>query len=147
MICTGTLFWIYIFIYFSDIHSTMSSQKWLTSHSEYENTSAGVGDSVARQAWDVRSTPTQCWLNVSNVDPQPNQPTTKHPCLTGKAAQFDIIIHTEVGPSEDHQLSVDDLLNLFTYFNDYMSLSIITIIINTIVINAWYLSQNNTSNL
>ena len=55
----------------------------------------------------------------------------------------------EVGPSEDHQLSVDDLINLFTYFNDYLSIliiTIITIIINSIVINAWYLSQNNTSN-
>ena len=29
--------YIYIFIYFSDIHSTMSSQKWLTSHSKYKN--------------------------------------------------------------------------------------------------------------
>ena len=72
----------------------------------------------------------------------------KHPCLTGKAAQFYIITHIEVGPSNDQQLSVDDLLNLFTYLNDYMSIliiTIITIIINTIVINAWYLSQNNTS--
>ena len=50
----------------------MSSQKWLTSHSKYKNTSAGVGDSV--------------------------------------------------GPSNDHQLSVDDLINLFTYFNEYMSI-------------------------
>ena len=91
----------------------MSSQKWLTSHSKYKNKSAGVGDSVATAP-------------------------TKHPCLTGKAAQFYIIIHTEVGPSEDHQLSVDDLINLFTYFNDYLSIliiTIITIIINTIVIN------------
>ena len=130
----------------------MSSQKWLTSHSKYKNTSAGVGDSVARQARDVRSTPTQCWPNVYDVDPPPNQPVidnmcyilhlltepaaTKHPCLTGKAAQFYIIIHNEVGPSEDHQLSVDYLINLFTYLNDYLSILIITIIINTIVINA-----------
>ena len=46
---------------------------------------------------------------------------TKHPCLTGKAAQFYIIIYTEVGPSDDHQLSVDDLINMFTYFNDYIN--------------------------
>ena len=46
--------YIYIFIYFSDIHSTMSSQKWLTSHSKYKNASAGVGDIMARQARDVR---------------------------------------------------------------------------------------------
>ena len=38
-----------------------------------------------------------------------------------KAAQFYIIIHTEVGPSKAHQLSVDDLINLFTYFNDYVN--------------------------
>ena len=54
----------------------------------------------------------------------------------------DIIIHTEVGPSNDHQLSVDDLINLFTNFNDYMSIliiTIITIIINTFVMHDIYL--------
>ena len=71
--------YIYIFIYFSDIHSTMFSQKWLTSHSKYKNTSAGVGDSVARQARDVLSTPTQCWPNVYDVDPPPNQPRPNTP--------------------------------------------------------------------
>ena len=109
---------LYIFIYFSDIHNTMSSQKWLTSHSKYKNTSAGVDDSVARQARDVRSTPTQCWPNVYDVEPTTEPAPTKHPCLTGQAAQFYITIHTEVGPSNDHQLSVNDLINLFTYFND-----------------------------
>ena len=86
----------------------MSNQKWLTSHSKYKNTSAGVGDSVARQARDVWSTPEQCWPNVYDVDPPPNQPRPNtQGCLTGKAAQFYIIIHTEVGPSNDHQLSVE----------------------------------------
>ena len=73
--------YIYIFTYFSDIHSTMSSQKWLTSHSKYRNTSAGVGDSVARQARDVLSTPTQCWSNVYDVDPPPNQPRPNTPAM------------------------------------------------------------------
>ena len=41
--------------------------------------SAGVGDSVARQARDVRSTPTQCWSNVYDVDPPPNQPRPNTP--------------------------------------------------------------------
>ena len=71
--------YIYIFIYFSDIDITLSSQKWLTSHSKHKNTSAGVGDSVARQARDVRSTPTECWPNVYDVDPPPNQPRPNSP--------------------------------------------------------------------
>ena len=64
----------YIFTYFSDTHSTMPSQKWLTSHSKYKNISAGVCDSAARQTRDVRPTSAQCWPNVYDVDPPPNQP-------------------------------------------------------------------------
>ena len=43
------------------------------------NISAGVGDSVARQARDVRSTPAQCWPNVYEVNPPPNQPRPNTP--------------------------------------------------------------------
>ena len=38
---------LYIFIYFSDIHSTLANQNWLTSHSKYNNIPAGVGDSAS----------------------------------------------------------------------------------------------------
>ena len=48
-----------IFIYFSDIHSTMSNQNWLTNNSKYNNISAGIGDSASLQTLDVRPTPAQ----------------------------------------------------------------------------------------
>ena len=81
----------------------MSSQKWLTSHSKYKNTSAGVGDSVARQARDVG----RRWLNAG-----PTSTTlTHHRTSPDQTPLPAIIIHTEVGPSKDHQLSVDDLIN------------------------------------
>ena len=56
---------------------------------------------------------------------------TKHPCLTGKAAQFYIIIHTEVGPSEDHQLSEINYDELDLNRNDIGNIYIIFYFNNT----------------
>ena len=106
---------------------------------------------ICRCWWQCGPTSTRCPVDADSMLaqrlrrwPTTEPAPTKHPCLTGKAAQFYIIVHTEVGPSNDHQLSVDDLINMFTYFNDYMSIlliTIITLIISTLVINAWYLSH------
>ena len=53
-----------MFIDFSDIHSKVPSQKWLTNHSKYNNICAGVGDSAARQTGFVRSMTAQFWPTV-----------------------------------------------------------------------------------
>ena len=88
----------------------MSSQNWLTSHSKYKNISAGIGDSAS--------------LQTSGRRPLNDGPDHTVPCLTGWAAQCYIITHTVVGQFKAYQLSVDDLMNLFTYFNDYMPITI-----------------------
>ena len=70
---------IYISIYFSDKVFIQCPAKNGLQVSKYKNISAGVGDSVARQARDVRSTPAQCWPNAYDVDPPPNQPRPNSP--------------------------------------------------------------------
>ena len=54
--------YIDIFIYFSDIHNTMSSQKWLTRHSKYKNITKEAKDyfthgksviTMYREIWSV----------------------------------------------------------------------------------------------
>ena len=59
----------------ASIDYTMTSQKWLTSHSEnIYKMCAGVGDSAAQQTQGVQSMKAQCWPTVYNVGPTPCQP-------------------------------------------------------------------------
>ena len=100
------------------MHSKIPNPKWLTSHSKYKNICAGFGDSVARQTRGVRPTLNAGLRRWPTTEPAP---TT----LAGWAAQFYIIIHTEVGPFKAYQLSVDYLINLFTYYHDYILITVL----------------------
>ena len=90
--------------------------------------------------WQSGPTNTRCPASVGSMLahrlrrwPTTKPAPTKHPCLTGWASQLYIIINTDVGLlSKAYQLSVDDLINLFTYYHDYVNYSINNIALNAI---------------
>ena len=107
----------------------MPSQKWLTRHSKYKNIYARVQVLVTVRL-DKHEVSGQRRLNAG----PPSTTLTHHRTSPKQTPLPDgmrgsgLLNHALKGPFKAYQLSVDDLINLFTHNNDYISITILKIL-------------------